>query len=218
MRFEDANDLLKPGYLPFESGYRETDDGKWSVASLTRMTGCRAKMINWWFSWLGGSDWYRLWHPTDHVYSDWENRVDGKYVGAAHLVHEHFGKDSPLYRLRVAFHDPALTFDPLKYKASGHLAVCARTGPLDEPLYLSRSCHFVRDTDYGCEMRSRFWLGHIAHRDPANAVPKARETELLAGLGQERARRLHQHCLEEMGSLAEMLPALYRRITLDNAF
>ena len=31
MRFEDANDLLKPGYLPFESGYQELEDGNgWS--------------------------------------------------------------------------------------------------------------------------------------------------------------------------------------------
>jgi DAPG hydrolase-like protein len=37
MRFEDANDLLKPGYLPFESGYQEIGVGKWVVAGLTRM-------------------------------------------------------------------------------------------------------------------------------------------------------------------------------------
>jgi hypothetical protein len=218
MRFEDANDLLKSGYLPFESGYRALDDGKWTVAALTRMLGCRAKMVDWWFSWVGDIGTYRLWHPNDHVWSGWENRVDGKYIGAAHLVHEHFGKDSPLYRLRVAFHDPAETFDARLYRASGHFALCVRTGPLDEPLYLSRSCHFVRNTDYGCEMRSRFWLGHIAHRDPALKIPEARMLELRAGLGVERARRLHQHCGEEMGYLAEMLPTLYRRITLDNTF
>ncbi|MCK1597048.1 hypothetical protein [Bradyrhizobium sp. 164] len=45
MRFEDANDMLKPGYLPFESGYQEIEDGKWVVAGLTRMPGCRAKMV-----------------------------------------------------------------------------------------------------------------------------------------------------------------------------
>ena len=32
MRFEDANEMLKPGYLPFESGYQEIEDGKWVVA------------------------------------------------------------------------------------------------------------------------------------------------------------------------------------------
>ena len=46
MRFEDANEMLKPGYLPFESGYQEIEDGKWVVAGLTRMPGCRAKMVD----------------------------------------------------------------------------------------------------------------------------------------------------------------------------
>jgi hypothetical protein len=120
MRFEDANDMLRPGYLPFESGYQELEDGKWVVAGLTRMPGCRAKMVDWWFSWLGDISWYRLWHPTDHVYSGWENRVYGKYIGASHLVHEYLaGKDGPLYKLRVDFHDPAETFDRERCRASG---------------------------------------------------------------------------------------------------
>ena len=37
-------------------------------------------------------------------------------------------------------------------------------------------------------------------------------------LNAEFARRLHQHCVEEMGYLAEILPLLYRRVTLDDAF
>ena len=69
-----ANDLLEPGYLPFESGYGDLGDGRKVVAALTRMPGCRAKMVHWWFSWLGGTDQYKLWHPRDHLFSDWENR------------------------------------------------------------------------------------------------------------------------------------------------
>ena len=76
----------------------------------------------------------------------------------------------------------------------------------------------MRDTDFGCEMRSRFWLGHIAHRDPALTAPEARAAELRAGMNAERARRLHRHCVAEMGALAEILPTLYRRVTLDAAF
>ena len=117
MRFEDANEMLKPGYLPFESGYQELEDGKWVVAGLTRMPGCRAKMVDWWFSWLGDIEWYRLWHPRDHVYSGWENRVSGKYIGASHLVHEYLaGKDGPLYKLRVSFREPSETFDSTLYR------------------------------------------------------------------------------------------------------
>jgi hypothetical protein len=220
LRFEDANDLLKPGYLPFESGYLALDDGKWVVAALTRMPGSRAKMVDWWFSWLGDIEWYRLWHPTDHVSSAWENRIDGRYIGASHIVEEYFGgRDAPALKRRIQFHDPSETFDAKAYAASGHLAICARNGPLEGPVATGRMCHFVRDTDYGCEMRSRFWLGEISSRDPAVSLSVEEARALRAKhLDREFARRLHQHCVEEMGYLAEMLPTLYKRVTLDNTF
>ena len=98
MELGQANDLLNPGYLPFESGYWDLADGKRLVAALTRMPGCRAKMVHWWFSWLGGTEQYKLWHPRDHIFSDWENRRDGNYIGASHLVHEYLaGPSGPLY-------------------------------------------------------------------------------------------------------------------------
>ena len=50
MDITEVNDLLEPGYLPFESGYRDLGDGRKVVAALTRMPGCRAKMVHWWFS------------------------------------------------------------------------------------------------------------------------------------------------------------------------
>ena len=220
MEFEQANDLLKPGYLPFESGYKELSDGKRLVAGLTRMPGCRAKMVHWWFSWLGGTEQYKYWHPRDHVFSDWENRVNGNYIGAAHLVHEYLaGSDGPLYKLRIAFHDPSETYNAEAYKASGAFAICARIGPLEHPLHFGRLTHFVRNTDYGCEMRSRFWLGMIAHRDPAVTLPAEQIRAMRAEQATEEfSRRLHQHCVEEMGYLAEVLPVLYRRVTLDDTF
>jgi hypothetical protein len=220
MRFEDANEMLRPGYQAFESGYQELQDGKWVVAGLTRMAGCRAKMVHWWFGWLGDISWYRLWHPVDHISSGWEGRENGDYIGASHLVEEHLGgRDTPIERLRVSFHEPAETFDAAKYRASGAFAVCARPGLLDAPIHLGRMCHLMRDTDYGCEMRSRFWLGDIAHRDPTVTIPEAvirekRKEQLTADF----ARRLHQHCVEEMGYLADILPTLYKRVTLDSSF
>lgn len=218
MELRDANDLLKPGYLPFESGYKDLSDGKKLVAALTRMPGCKAKMVDWWFSWLGGTDQYKLWHPTDHVFSDWENRVNGKYIGGAHLVHEYLAGDSgPLYKLRIDFHSPSETFDVERYRASGVVAVCARIGEMDAPVHLGRMCHFVRNTDYGCEMRSRFWLGVLADRKTGELLPEDVAQALRkATLTDDFARRLHQHATEEMGYLAEILPVLYKRVTGDN--
>jgi hypothetical protein len=220
MDIHQANDLFEPGYLPFESGYADLGDGRKVVAALTRMPGCRAKMVDWWFSWLGGTDQYKLWHPRDHLFSDWENRIDGKYIGGAHLVHEYLaGPSGPVYRLRIGFHDPAELFDAGKYRASDAVAVCARIGDLDHPVDFARMTHFVRDTDYGCEMRSRFWLGIFASRDPKITISEERARELRqANVNDELARRLHQHCVEEMGYLAEILPPLYRRVTQDNTF
>ena len=220
MDFKEANRLLDPGYLAFESGYQDGADGKVTVAALTRMRGCRAKMVDWWFTWLGGIEHYKWWHPTDHVSSAWENRVDGKYVGAHHLVEEYLaGSDGPLFSLRISFHEPTEIFDAARYRASGSLAVCARIGEQDAPAYAGRMCHFVRDTDYGCEMRSRFWLGEIEARDPTVVIPEERKREIRAArLNTEFARRLHQHATEEMGYLAEILPVLYRRETQDNTF
>src|SRR3984893_9220585 len=77
MELSSANDLLNPGYLPFESGYWDIADGKRLVAALTWTTRSRAQMVHWWFSWLGGTEQYKLWHPRDHVFSDWEDRHDG---------------------------------------------------------------------------------------------------------------------------------------------
>ena len=217
---DQADRLLDPGYLAFESGYADIGGGKKLVAALCRMPGCRAKMIHWWFGWLGGTDWYKLWHPTDHVYSGWENRDGGNYIGSSHLVHEYLaGDDGPLYKLRINFHDPAELFDAKRYAESGVVAVCARIGDLDEPINFARMTHFVRDTDYGCEMRSRFWLGEIESRVPGKTFTEAEKAAIRSrGVNDELARRLHQHCVEEVGYLAEVLPVLYRRFTGDNTY
>jgi len=220
VELSQANDLLNPGYLPFESGYKDLADGKRLVAALTRMPGCRAKMVHWWFSWLAGTEWYKLWHPRDHIFSDWENRREGNYIGASHLVHEYLaGPSGPLFKLRINFHDPAELFDPSRYRESGVIAVCARIGDLEHPVNFGRMTHFVRDTDYGCEMRSRFWLGLIESRDPNVTFSDEQvRTMRRSNVNEELARRLHQHATEEMGYLAEILPTLYKRITQDITF
>jgi DAPG hydrolase PhiG domain len=220
MEFEDCNHLLDPGYLPFESGYKDLAAGKKLVAALTRMPGCRAKMVHWWFGWLGGIEQYRLWHPRDHVASAWVNRVDGSYIGASHVVSEYLaGPTGPVYDLTIDFHHPHEIFDVERYDRSGAIAVCARIGDQHAPVHVGRMCHFVRDTDYGCEMRSRFWLGILADKTTYEPVPvhiaaEARKRQL----NDDFARRLHQHATEEMGYLAEILPVLYRRYTGDDAF
>jgi hypothetical protein len=220
MRFSEANDLLNPGYLKVESGVVDYADGHKTVCALTRMPRCRAKMVEWWFRWLGGTEQYRWWHPRDHLFSDWEGRVPGTHIGSSHLVHEYLaGSDGPIYKLRINFRDPAEFFDTARYAKLSGAAICARIGSLEAPVNFGLMTHFVRNTDSGCEMRSRFFLGHFESRDPNVSF---NETEKTA-MRQERvtgdlARRLHQHCTEEMGYLADLLPVMYRQVSGDSSF
>ena len=219
MRYEDRNDMLKPGYLPLESGVTRYDDGRVTIAALTRMPGCRAKMVHWWFGWLGGTDQYKWWHPVDHLFSDWEDREDGNYYNAKHLVHETLGGDGEVHKLRIHFRDPHEMFDPAGYDALDAIAVCGRPGSLEKPINLGHMVHFVRNTDYGCEMRSRFWLGEVHHQDPAGSLPEE-TVDLVRNnvVTDDFASRLHRHATEEMGYLAELLPVLYRQNTNDRTF
>ncbi|MCR5855759.1 DAPG hydrolase family protein [Mesorhizobium sp. J428] len=217
MRFEDANQLFQPGYLPVESGIIDFEDGYRTVCALTRMPRCRAKMVAWWFGWLGGTEQYKIWHPRDHVFSDWENRTPGSYIGASHLVHEYMaGSDGPLMKLRINFRDPSEFLDADAYDDFDGVAICARTGSLESPVDHGRTIHFVRNTSFGCEMRSRFFLGDLASRDATAPFSKEKAAQLRAErVTHELARRLHQHATEEMGYLAEFLPVLYRQATGD---
>ena len=220
MRFDDRNEMLRPGYLPFESGVMRHDDGSVTIAALTRMPRCRAKMVDWWFGWLGGTDTYKLWHPVDHLFSDWEGRrADGHYHGARHLVHETLGGDGEVHKLRVHFRDPHEVFDPAGYDAVDGVAICARPGSLEKPINLGHMTHFVRNTDYGCEMRTRFWLGDIHAQDDGAPLPEAMRAGIrAAALGDDFCARLHRHSIEEMGYLADLLPVLYRQVTQDASF
>ena len=77
----------------------------------------------------------------------------------------------------------------------------------------------MRNTDAGCEMRSRFFLGHVASRDPSVSFDAGKTDEIrTAMVTSELARRLHQHCTEEMSYLGELLPILYRQVTGDATF
>lgn len=217
MRFDQVGNLLHQGYLDVESGVVDLDGGFKTVCALTRMPQARAKMVEWWFGWLGGTEQYKLWHPTDHLFSDWENRTGNTHIGSSHLVHEYLGgADGPVFKLRINFRDPTEFFDPSAYAQFDGVAICARIGLLEAPVNLGLMTHFVRNTPQGCEMRSRFFLGHIESRDPDHPIPpEAARALRLEIVTADLARRLHQHATEEMSYLSEILPVLYRQVTQD---
>jgi hypothetical protein len=209
----DPSDTLQPGYSSFESGTRRLPNGTYQVSALTRMPGVSAEMVRWWFAeFLQTSEHYSWWHPTDHVWMDWENKKRGEIVGASHLVHEYIGGE--LLKLRIQFVDPAefFGFDP---NDDDTFVICALPGLLEEPIYISKMCHVVRNTPWGAEMRSRFWMGHIAARNGDDArqtlLTLVANTALVRwfAVDGESAKGLLQHAIEEMGYLSDLLPGIY---------
>lgn len=214
----DPDDALAPGYDSMETGVAWLSDGTYQVSALTRMPGAKAEMVKWWFTdFLQTSEHYKWWHPTAHVWMDWENKVPGEIVGASHLVHEYIGEE--LQKLRIQFVPPEEVLGPMPELNESTFVLCARAGLLEEPLYLAKMCHVVRDTPWGAEMRSNFWMGHVARREGNNPVPSIEgiigNTALarLFLVDEQQATALMTHAIEEMGYLSDLLPALYEQET-----
>ena len=206
MLLADANDLLEPGHLELESGYRRLPDGQLHVAAWTTLLGCSGAMVEWWFGFIETTEHYKWWHPRDHVWCAWDGeRGTGRYVGGTHRVHETIGGE--LQKLRIHFRDPSEYLDVARFEAADvSAAVCGRVGALDAPVWAGHLIHLVRDTHYGCEMRSRFWLGDFDPPEIASdAAARAQAFPDAAGEG------LLRHCHEEMSYLAGFLPGLYAK-------
>ena len=198
---------------------RRLPDATYLVAVRTPMPEVKADMVRWWFSdFLQTTEHYNWWHPKDHVWMDWENKEPGKIKGASHLVHEYIGGD--LSKLRIQFVNSSEFFG---YDANDEdtFVICAKVGLLDEALNIAKMCHVVMNTLDGAEMRSRFWLGHVAKREGNKTVSSLKGfigntalTRVLV-LNQQFAKDLKRHAEEEMKYLAELLPPLYRSKNID---
>lgn len=211
--FEDADTVVAPGYSGAETAVRRLPNGVYLVRALTRMPQVKAEMVRWWFAdYMQTTEHYQRWHPTAHLWMDWENKTPGQIVGASHLVHEYIGQD--LQKLRIQFIPPEQILGDAA-RGDGRFVICARVGLLEEPLNITSMCHLVRDTAWGAEMRSIFWLGHVAKRDgnsETGSIEGLLGNTALARLflvDRQLAVDLMQHAVEEMGYLADFLPGLY---------
>lgn len=213
----NTSNLLTPSYSTFETGVKRQPNGVYLVRALTRMPDVKADMVRWWFAdYMKTTEHYKRWHPEAHVWMDWENKAAGELIGASHLVHEYVGAD--LYKLRIQFLDPSEFLSDYE-KKEGEFVACARAGDLEAPMNFTTMCHIVRDTPWGAEMRSVFWLGHVSKRDGNDVVFSM---EGLLGntwlarkllIKKQFANDLMTHAIEEMGILSDFLPELYEAET-----
>ena len=211
----DAEATLVKETETYDTEVRRLPDASYLVAVRTPMPGVKADMVRWWFAdFLNTTEHYSWWHPEDHVWMDWENKKPGEVIGSSHLVHEYIG--SELSKLRIQFIDSSefFGFNP---NDEDTFVICARVGLLEEEINTAKMCHVVRNTQTGAEMRSRFWLGHVAKRDGNETI---RSFEGFVGnmalvrifliKQQVDPEDLKRHAIEEMTYLAELLPSLYK--------
>ncbi|MEM8500855.1 MAG: hypothetical protein AAF542_22765 [Pseudomonadota bacterium] len=213
VHYRDTSDLLDDGYGYLESGVQRRANGVYFVRALTRMPDVKSEMVRWWFAdYMQTTEHYKRWHPTAHVWMDWENKTQGEVIEASHLVHEYIG--SEMSKLRIQFVDPADFFDGYSAEPN-RFVICARVGMLEQAINVTSMCHIVRDTPWGAEMRSAFWLGHVSQREGNEEI-----ASILGFLGntalarmllvdKEFAVDLMTHAIQEMGYLADFLPDLY---------
>ena len=81
------------------------------------------------------------------------------------------------------------------------------------PVRFGHLIHLIRETDDGCEMRSRFWLGNVSIEGLAASgiVNRMANSRFVAKQASslEMGRDLIVHCGMEMNHLASFLPDLY---------
>ena len=211
----DAEATLVKETETYDTEVRRLPDASYLVAVRTPMPGVKADMVRWWFAdFLNTTEHYSWWHPEDHVWMDWENKKPGEVIGSSHLVHEYIG--SELSKLRIQFIDSSefFGFNP---NDEDTFVICARVGLLEQEINTAKMCHVVRNTQTGAEMRSRFWLGHVAKRD-GNKTIRSFEgfvgnmalVRLFLIEQQVNPEDLKRHAIEEMTYLAKLLPSLYK--------
>jgi len=222
--FARINDLLDPGYLKVENGYCVMPDGVHYTAILTKMPKVTGEMINWWFWWMPQEDLrYKIWCPGDHCShppADKDRLINSKLP-----MGERFW-DNPMSVLEIIDDIPieiTITFvSPEEFgldrdrfrEAKVATAICAFIGTSE--INKIAMLHFVRNTDQGVEMRSRFWAGEGirvkelpqgSHVNKTLNTPEARDELIPPGI--EKA--LAFHCTKEYSHLATILPELYEK-------
>jgi len=187
--FEEVGQLLQSTYTPLETGYCRLPNNQMHVAVLTRMPGCTGQMVDWWFGYLDDTKKYILWEPRSHRALVRENPTrSGQYVGESRLVERDMGGIAR--QIRIHYRAPHEFFDRWGLRDSEwKTAICANVYDLDR-IPVGRFIHLVRERDFGCEVRSRFWLF------------RGSDVEAMSQM---------EHCMEEMGRLSAFLPGLYER-------
>lgn len=222
---ENINALLDPGYHDVEIGWCALPQGGLYIANLLKMPGVTVDMINWWFWWHSLEDLrYKIWWPNGHfgisvsdrdrsIILDPDTPPTLRFQGRTHYVLEDIGGPSA-EKIAISFMTPEdIGFDMERFKSPHVGTVVGANGvslmlnpppdvpPVKSPAFMM---HFVRETDDGIELRTRFWMGyHILDKTPHYCLPK------IAVIPPIVAKGLAIHNVFEYSNLRSFLPQIY---------
>ena len=210
---EDINLLLEDGYMDNEFGLFCMKDGGRMFANLTDMPGVTPEMWDWWFAWHGLDDMrYIIWDKEDHYDAKSLNKEQNlntelsmkeRYWNTTHEVHEGLLEEMPPVPVHLTFvHPTQVGFDAEKLKDFKG-TIIATPGP-------AIMVHFVRPTETGCELRTRFWFGYQSYPDG-----RVEKVEGFPPCDENMARALLYHNMKEFRHLAKILPLVYNEFKDD---
>ena len=217
---QDRNNLMKPGYLPVETGYTVMPDGSGFAATLVKMQGVTPEMLNWWFNWHPLEDLrYALWCPVAHTGISVKNpaqHLDSYGVplkirnyGSIHFPVEGFNvKGADM--IRIEFFSPedfGLDMNMFKEPEIAS-AYCANVIIKALRLPFCVFFHAIREVDEGIEFRSRYWIWQTMKRGRPKKIILPSPHKIIMDL----ARNNCLHSLTEYNNLASFLPQLYHEM------
>jgi transposase-like protein len=187
---EELDRILEPGYMPIETGYYRLPNGQMYIAALIALPGCKGELVNWWYnSGLKDAETYIKWNPQSHIHYQWDEKwKPGHYVGASHFAKMRLGNE--VFSFKLKCDDPAKCLDISKFEAAHVKAAFYGNGFTMEGQPHGQTVTVVRDTNRGCEIRSRYWINK-GTEEMAKALLEqsmddgARLSELLKSLKNE---------------------------------
>lgn len=218
LELKDRNRIFEPGYLPDEIGVTHLRSGGYCFSNNTKYPGATGEMLQWWFAWHPLDNLrYSLWDPRDHYEVNVDDATRKKLLDPAVSLSEkcrnvvHSNKETVLYGtepISVVLHfmDPAdMGFDVdkigTKYCSCFVCGNVVKPNGGGLPIVIM---HTARDFDWGCEHRSRIWVGYQIENGVEKCVAPEGFTIPEKGLASQL-----QHHFFEFTNLAAILPQIY---------
>lgn len=225
LEISDRRRILEPGYLAGEVGIFDLEAGGFLIANKTPFPGSTGAMLQWWYAWHGIDPLrYAIWDNCDHYdlqvsdearafLRDPANPILSKCQGVTHHVKESLvpGKAPSTMLIRfekfedMGFSEGDVGTDRCSFLVIGNVEILT---PPFMPNVPAVGLHTARDTEDGCELRSRFWVGYrIADGVPSCFAPSL--LRLLKPALKPLLVNTLSHNFFEFNNLASILPEVY---------